>query len=135
MRKRNPSVTDTTSALLTILSPDSTVPQLEEAADQIRAAHPERPRAYLVTLLATEALEARDALETLQRRVQSLEEAYATHLAGTCGSCFWRDGEMCLKFSEPHERFGFCRAGYRPTTKGPGIGRSVPLQIERSWTS
>ena len=126
---------DTTSALLTILNPDSTVPEREEAADQVRAAHPDRPRAYLVTLLAAEALEARAALERLQRRTEALEQALARHLAGSCESCFWQDGEMCLKFSEPHERLGFCRSGYKPNRERPGTGRGVPVQIERVWTS
>ena len=132
-------MTDTTRALLTILNPGATVPQLEEAADELRAAHPERPRAYLVTLLAAEALEARTALKTLQRRLEmleeTLEEARATQLAESCESCFWQDGEMCLKFSEPHERLGFCRSGYKPGRDRPGTERGVPLQIERAWTS
>ena len=128
-------MTDTTWALLTILDPDSTVPQLEEAADQLRAAHPERPRAYLVTLLAAEALEARAALKPLQRRLEATEEAHAKYLSETCESCFWQDGDMCLKFSEPHERFGFCRAGYKPSRSRPGVGRSRPVQVVESWTS
>ena len=114
-------MTDTTPALLTIVNPDATVPQLEEAADQVRAAHPERPRAFLVTLLAAEALEARAALKMLQHRVEALEEAHARHVAGSCESCFWQDGKMCLKFSEPHERLGFCRSGYKPGRERRGL--------------
>ena len=128
-------MTDTTPALLTILNPASTVPQLEEAADLILAAHPERPRASLPTLLAAEALEARTALKQLQRRFEVLEEAHAKHLAASCESCFWQDGEMCLKFSEQHERLGVCRAGYKSSTDRPGMSRSVPVPIARSWTS
>jgi hypothetical protein len=128
-------MTDTTLALQTIVNPDATVPELEEAADAIRAAHPERPRSYLVTLLAAEALEARAALKMLQHRVEALEEAHARHVAGSCESCFWQDGEMCLKFSEPHERLGFCRSGYKPGRERPGAGRRVPLQVEKAWTS
>jgi hypothetical protein len=128
-------MTDTTQALLTILDPASTAPQLEEAADRIRAAHPERPRAYLVTLLAAEAVEARAALQLLQRRLAALEEAHANHLSESCQSCFWQDGDMCLKFSEPHERLGFCRAGYKPSRSRPAIGRSLPVQVVESWTS
>ena len=128
-------MTDTTAALLAIVNPDSTVPQLEEAADQVCAAHPESPRAFLVTLLATEVLEARAALRLIQHRLEALEEAHAKHLAGSCESCFWQDGERCLKFSEPHERFGFCRAGYKPSKQRPGIGGGLPLQMARSRTS
>ena len=128
-------MTDTTPALLTILNPGSTVPQLEAAADLILAAHPERPRASLPTLLAAEALEARAALNQLQRRHEALEEAYAKHLAESCVSCFWQDGEMCLKFSEQHERLGVCRAGYRSSTDRPGMSRGVPVQVARAWTS
>ena len=128
-------MTDTTPALLTILDPHSTVPQREEAADRIRAAHPERPRAYLVTLLAAEVLEARAALELLQRRVEALEEVRAEHIARSCESCFWQDGEMCLKFTEPHERLGSCRSGYKPGRERREIERSVPSDAARSWTS
>ena len=132
-------MTDTTRALLTILNPGATVPQLEEAADELRAAHPERPRAYLVTLLAAEALEARTALEPLQHRLEALEEALeaarATHHSTSCESCFWQDGDMCLKFAEPHERFGFCRAGYKPNRLRPAVGRRPPLQRVETWTS
>ena len=135
MRIRIPSMTDTTQALLTILRPDSTVPEREEAADQVRAAHPDRPRAYLVTLLAAEALEARAALERLQHRLEALEEGRARHSAGSCDSCFWQDGEMCLKFSEPHGRLGLCRSGYRPGRQRPRAERGVPFHVERAWTS
>jgi hypothetical protein len=132
-------MTDTTRALLIILNPGATVPQLEGAADELRAAHPERPRAYLVTLLAAEALEARTALKPLQRRVKALEdtleEVRATRHSESCDSCFWQDGDMCLKFSEPHERFGYCRAGYKPGRSQPGSGRRLPLQVVESWTS
>ncbi len=128
-------MTDTTRALLTILNPDATVPQLEEAADQLCAAHPERPRAYLVTLLAAEALEARAALKPLQRRLETLEEARAKHLSESCESCVWRDGDMCRRFSEPHERIGFCRAGYKPNRMRPEVGRSRPSPVVESWTS
>lgn len=132
-------MTDTTRALLTILNPGATVPQLEEAADELRAAHPERPRAYLVILLAAEALEARTALMPLKRRLQALEERLAEtgkmHHSESCESCFWQDGDMCLKFSEPHERFGFCRAGYRPNKLRPAVGRGAPLPAVESWTS
>jgi NTP pyrophosphatase (non-canonical NTP hydrolase) len=128
-------MTDTTPALLTILNPESTVPQREEAADLILAAHPERPRASLVTLLAAEAMEARAALKRLQRRLEALEEAQAKLLLESCASCFWRDGEMCLKFSEPHERLGYCRVGYKPSPERPGVGRGWPLQIEGSYSA
>jgi hypothetical protein len=128
-------MTDTTSALLTILNPESTVPQREEAADLVLAAHPERPRASLVTLLAAEAMEARAALKRLQRHVEALEEARAKHLMESCTSCFWRDGEMCLKFSEPHQRLGYCRVGYKPSPERPGVGRGWPLQIEGSYSA
>ena len=86
-------MTDTKRALLTILNPDATVPQLEEAADELRAAHPERPRAYLVTLLAAEALQARAALEPLQCRLETLEQTRAKHLLESCESCVWQDGD------------------------------------------
>jgi hypothetical protein len=128
-------MTDTTRALLAIIDPHSTVPQREEAAESIRAAHPERPRAYLVTLLAAEALEARAALELLQRRVEALEAVRAGHNGASCESCFWQDGEMCLKFSEPHERLGSCRSGYKPVGKRREMERSVPPELVRSWTS
>jgi hypothetical protein len=128
-------MTDATRALLTIIDPDSTVPQREEAADCIRAAHPERPRAYLVTLLAAEALEARAALELLQRRVEALEAVQARHNGASCESCFWQDGEMCLKFSEPHERLGFCRSGYKPVRERREMERSVPPELVRPCTA
>jgi hypothetical protein len=126
---------DTTQALLTILRPESTVPQLEEAADRVFAAHPERPRASLVRLLAAEALEARAALKQAQRLLEARDDAHAKHLASSCESCFWQDGDMCLKFSEPYERLGSCRAGYKPARERPGTGSGVPLQLARSWTS
>lgn len=128
-------MTDTKRALLTILNPDATVPQLEEAADELRAAHPERPRAYLVTLLAAEALQARAALEPLQCRLATLEQTHAKHLLESCESCVWQDGDMCRRFSEPHERIGFCRAGYKPNRLRPGIGSSLPSPVVESWTS
>lgn len=113
-------MTDITPPLLVILNPDATVPQREEAAALILAAHPERPRASLVILLAAETLEARSALKRLQHRLDELEAAHATLASASCESCFWQDGEMCLKFSEPHERLGFCRAGYKPGGDRPG---------------
>jgi hypothetical protein len=128
-------MTDTTPALLTIVNPDATVPQLEDAADQMRAAHPERPRAFLVTLLAAEALEARAALKLLRHRLDALEDVHARKLAESCQSCFWQDGEMCLKFSEPHERLGFCRSGYKPARERTESGKRVPVPVERAWTS
>ena len=128
-------MTDTTPALLTILNPESTVPQREEAADLILAAHPERPRASLITLLAAEAVEARSAQKRVLRRLEALEGAYAKHLAETCESCFWQEGDMCLKFSEPYERFGSCRAGYKPRKGRPEIGRGLPAEISQSWAS
>lgn len=135
MFKRKQGTIDTTPALLAITNLDSTVPELERAADEIRAAHPERPRAYLVTILAAEALEARDALRPLQERLKALEAALTAHLAGCCESCFWRDGETCLKFSAPHVQFGFCRAGYRPNSRQPEAGGLLAAAISASWTS
>ena len=74
-------------------------------------------------------------MKPLQRHLRALEEAYAKHLAETCESCFWQEGDMCLKFSEPYERFGSCRAGYKPRKGRPDIGRGLPVEISQSWAS
>lgn len=65
---------DTTEALKVIINPASTVQQLEKAADVILGAHPERPRAPLLRLLAAEALGFQHAMLGLRTKLQELEE-------------------------------------------------------------
>lgn len=56
----DPGVID--AALRVLIDPASTVQAREAAAAVLLASHPERPHAYLVEVLAAEALAARHAL-------------------------------------------------------------------------